>query len=136
MKKILLTLCIFVTTSCTSVSGHLVSEKKEGWFNGIRRSDIGPGSPFSFLNPFVQRGFMYCKANDKNESGLADPVCYRVRYSTYSEEKSGYVEKASSNESSVKINLSQDSLAQKDSENSLISGEQKSKDSKKTKAKR
>jgi len=112
------------------------SEKKEGWFNGIRRSDIGPASPFSFLNPFVQRGFMYCKANDKNESGLADPVCYRVRYSTYSEEKSGYVEKSTSNESSVKVNLSQDSLARKDLENSLISGDQKSKDSKNTKAKR
>jgi hypothetical protein len=136
MKKILLTLCVFATASCTSVSGHLVSEKKEGWFNGIRRSDIGPASPFSFLNPFVQRGFMYCKANDKNESGLADPVCYRVRYSTYSEEKSGYVEKSTSNESSVKVNLSQDSLARKDLENSLISGDQKSKDSKNTKAKR
>ena len=50
--------------------------------------------------------------------------------------KSGYVEKSASNESSGKVNLSQDSLARKDLENSLISGDQKSKDSKNTKAKR
>ncbi len=136
MKKILLAISLVSLASCTSVSGHLVSEKKEGWFNGIRRSDIGPASPFSFLNPFVQRGFMYCKANDKNESGLADPVCYRVRYSTYSEEKSAYLEKSSSNQSSYKVNPSQDSLVQKDSESNLTLGDQKAKDSKKIKAKR
>lgn len=136
MKKISLVLAILITSSCTSVTGHLVSEKKEGWFNGVRRSDIGPVSPFSFLNPFVQRGFIYCKANDMNEQGLADPVCYRVRYSTYSEEKSAYLEKSSSNQSSYKVNSSQDSLAPKDSESNLTLGDQKAKDSKKIKAKR
>ena len=95
MKKILICLFVFLVTSCTAVNGYLVSEKKDGWFNGIRVSDVGRVSPFSFLNPFAQRGFMYCKSND-NGNGLADPVCYRVRYSSFSEEKNNYVEMKSS----------------------------------------
>jgi hypothetical protein len=136
MKKILLTFCVLTTVSCTSVSGRLVSEKKEGWFNGIRRSDIGPASPFSFLNPFVQRGFMYCKANDKIDSGLADPVCYQVRYSTFSQEKSNHFEKSTNNEISAKSANSQEISELKDLENILNTTDQKNKDSKKSKAKR
>ena len=137
MKKILLAISILSLASCTTVNGYLVSEKKEGWFNGIRVSDIGTASPFSFLNPFVQRGFMYCKANDKNESGLADPICYRVRYSTYSQEKSNYPEKNHNHDSSSKSSPSFESVVQntleKSDENVNLT---KNNDSKKNKVKR
>ena len=63
-------------------------KKKEGWFNTVRKGDlIVPPNPLSLLNPFLDRGFMYCKANDKADSILADPVCYKVRYSTFDNEK-------------------------------------------------
>jgi hypothetical protein len=137
MKKILLTFSILAITSCSTVNGYLVSEKKEGWFNGIRVSDIGPSSPFSFLNPFVQRGFMYCKANDKNDSGLADPVCYRVRYSTYLNEKSNYPEKNNYVESNSKSSPSSESVVQNTFEkNDDSSNSQKNNDNKKNKIKR
>ena len=88
MKKIILALCLFVLTSCTSTHGIPVSEKKEGWFNATRRGDFRViPNPLSMLNPFLDRGFMYCKANDKADSILADPVCYKVRYSTFDNEK-------------------------------------------------
>ena len=88
MKKIILAFCLFALASCTSTHGIPVSEKKEGWFNTVRRGDlIVTPNPLSMLNPFLDRGFMYCKANDKADSILADPVCYKVRYSTFDEEK-------------------------------------------------
>jgi hypothetical protein len=137
MKKILLAISLVSLASCSTVNGYLVSEKKEGWFNGIRVSDIGPASPFSFLNPFVQRGFMYCKANDKNDSGLADPVCYRVRYSTYLNEKSNYSEKNNYSEANPKSPPSFESVVQNTLEKSDdSSNSQKNNDSKKNKVKR
>ncbi len=88
MKKIVLACCLFVLASCTSIHGVPVSEKKEGWFNGVRRADIEYSqNPLSLLNPVADRGFMYCKANDKADSILADPVCYKVKYSTFENEK-------------------------------------------------
>ena len=88
MKKIILAFCLFALASCTSTHGIPVSEKKEGWFNTVRRGDlIVTPNPLSMLNPFLDRGFMYCKANDKADSILADPVCYKVRYSTFDNEK-------------------------------------------------
>ena len=88
MKKIILAFCLFVLASCTSTQGVPVSEKKEGWFNTVRRGDfIVPPNIFSMFNPFLDRGFVYCKANDKIDSILADPVCYKVRYSTFDNEK-------------------------------------------------
>jgi hypothetical protein len=87
MKKIILAFCLFALVSCTSTHGIPISEKKEGWFNTVRRGDIEYLNPFSLLNPFLDRGFMYCKANDKTDSILADPVCYKVRYSTFDNEK-------------------------------------------------
>jgi len=137
MKKILFAISLVSLASCSTVNGYLVSEKKEGWFNGIRVSDIGPSSPFSFLNPFVQRGFMYCKANDKNDSGLADPVCYRVRYSTYLNEKSNYSEKNNYSEANPKSPPSFESVVQNTLEKSDdSSNSQKNNDSKKNKVKR
>jgi hypothetical protein len=87
MKKIILALCLFALASCTSTHGIPASEKKEGWFNTSRRGDIAYLNPFSLLNPFLDRGFMYCKANDKVDSILADPVCYKVKYSSFDNEK-------------------------------------------------
>ena len=88
MKKIILAFCLFALASCTATQGIPISEKKEGWFNTVRRGDfIVPPNPLSMLNPFLDRGFMYCKANDKADSILADPVCYKVKYSTFDEEK-------------------------------------------------
>lgn len=109
MKKLLICFIVSLITSCTTVNGYLVSEKKDGWFNGIRVSDVGRVSPFSSLNPFAQRGFMYCKSND-NGNGLADPVCYRVRYSSFSQEKNNYVEMKSS-EQSVNSKASQENTS-------------------------
>ena len=143
MKKILLAISLVSLASCSTVNGYLVSEKKEGWFNGIRVSDAGSSSllsyinPFSFLNPFAQRGFMYCKVNDKNDSGLADPVCYRVRYSSYSQEKSNYPEKNNNHDSSTKSSPSFESVVQNTLEKSDdSSNSQKNNDSKKNKVKR
>ena len=88
MKKIILAFCLFALASCTSTHGIPISEKKEGWFNTVRRGDfVVIPNPLSMLNPFLDRGFMYCKANDKTDSILADPVCYKVRYSTFDNEK-------------------------------------------------
>jgi hypothetical protein len=88
MKKIILAFCLFALASCTSTHGIPISEKKEGWFNTVRRGDfIVPPNIFSMFNPFLDRGFMYCKANDETDSILADPVCYKVRYSTFDNEK-------------------------------------------------
>ena len=88
MKKIILAFCLLALASCTATHGIPVSEKKEGWFNTVRKGDlIVPPNPISMLNPFSSRGFMYCKANDKTDSILADPVCYKVRYSTFDNEK-------------------------------------------------
>ena len=88
MKKIVLAFCLFALASCTSTHGIPVSEKKEGWFNAVRRGDfMVPPNPLSMLNPFLDRGFVYCKANDKADSILADPICYKVKYSTFDNEK-------------------------------------------------
>ena len=88
MKKILLAISILSLASCSTVNGYLVSEKKEGWFNAIRKGDfMVPPNPLSMLNPFLDRGFVYCKANDKADSILADPICYKVKYSTFDNEK-------------------------------------------------
>lgn len=91
MKKLFIIFLLLFTVSCTSIQGVLVTEKKEGWFNGVRVGDliISP-NPFSFLNPFLDRGFYYCKANESDGTPLANPVCYKVKYSTYKDEKSVY----------------------------------------------
>ena len=112
------------------------AKKKRVGLMELEEVNIGPASPFSFLNPFVQRGFMYCKANDKNDSGLADPVCYRVRYSSYLDEKSNHFEKSTNHEISSKSPNSQEISELKDLENNLNPTDQKNKDSKKSKAKR
>ena len=88
MKKIILAFCLFALASCTSTHGIPVSEKKEGWFNAVRQGDfMVPPNPLSLLNPFLDRGFVYCKANDKTDSILADPICYKVKFSTFDNEK-------------------------------------------------
>ncbi len=88
MKKIILAFCLFALASCTSTHGIPVSEKKEGWFNAVRHGDyMVPPNPLSMLNPFLDRGFFYCKANDKADTILADPICYKVKYSTFDNEK-------------------------------------------------
>ena len=91
MKKLFIIFLLLFTVSCTSIHGVLVTEKKEGWFNGVRVGDliISP-NPFSFLNPFLDRGFYYCKANETDGTPLANPVCYKVRYSSYNDESSKY----------------------------------------------
>jgi hypothetical protein len=89
MKKIILAFCLFALASCTSTHGIPVSEKKEGWFNTVRQGDyMVPPNPLSMFNPFLDRGFVYCKANDKADTILADPICYKVKYSTFDNEKS------------------------------------------------
>ena len=77
--------------SCTSIYGTSVSDKKDGWFNGIRSGDfVVLPNPLSFLNPFLDRGFYYCKSNTEDNSPLANPICYKVKYSSYTDQKSSY----------------------------------------------
>ncbi|MFM6973040.1 MAG: hypothetical protein ACKO47_02185 [Alphaproteobacteria bacterium] len=91
MKKLALIFLVLFVTSCTSTKGVAVHEKKDGWFNAIRVGDyIFLPNPLSFLNPFVDRGFYYCKANDNDGTPLANPICYKVKYSSYNDEKSKY----------------------------------------------
>ena len=94
MKKILLiALLTSILSSCTATKGVLVSEKKEGWFNGVRNGDyVFLPNPLSMFNPFLDRGFFYCKANEIADTALANPICYQVRYSSYSSEKEEYDE--------------------------------------------
>ncbi|NBX52461.1 MAG: hypothetical protein EBT63_02265 [Proteobacteria bacterium] len=71
--------------------GTSVSDKKDGWFNGARKGDfVVLLNPFSFLNPFLDRGFYYCKSNDEDNTPLANPICYKVKYSSYIDQKSSY----------------------------------------------
>jgi hypothetical protein len=91
MKKIISILSLSFLISCSSIHGVPLTDKKEGWFNGVRKGDaIVPPNPFSIFNPFLTRGFLYCKANDIEGSALANPICYEVKYSTYNSEKPRY----------------------------------------------
>jgi len=91
IKKNIIIVALLTTFSCSSIHGVPLTDKKEGWFNGVRKGDIiSPPNPFSFFNPFLTRGFLYCKANDIEGSALANPICYEVKYSSYNSEKSIY----------------------------------------------
>ncbi len=91
MKKISLVILLLINISCTSTLGVPLSDKKEGWFNAIRRGDyVVLPNPLSVFNPFLTRGFMYCKANDIEGTPLANPICYEVKYSKFTTEKQDY----------------------------------------------
>ena len=91
MKKIISLLALLTIFSCSAIHGVPLTDKKEGWFNAVRKGDyIVPPNPLSIFNPFLTRGFLYCKANDIEGTPLANPICYDVKYSSYNSEKSKY----------------------------------------------
>ena len=64
-------------TGCASTHGAFVTEHKNAWIDG-----------YSLKSGLADKGLLYCMSNIKEESGLADPVCFETRFEEYEDEKS------------------------------------------------
>ncbi len=76
ISRLISALSLFFLVGCASTHGSFITEHKNAWIDGYNLKSI-----------FADKGLLFCMANVKEDTGLADPVCFETRFEEYEDEK-------------------------------------------------